>query len=99
MLEIKVKPIKSICVGGIILAHLWGAYAIPMALSVIRCTSYFVCRLCPPQLSEIRHKIHVPGLCLLDIGGAPALAIKLWLKPYFRIFSSSLRPPTDGASY
>ena len=31
-----------------LLAHLWGAYAIPVALSVVRCPSYVVCRLCPP---------------------------------------------------
>ena len=30
------------------LAHLWGAYAIPMALSGVRRPSYVVCRLCPP---------------------------------------------------
>ena len=30
------------------LAHLWGAYAIPVALSVVRRESSVVCRLCPP---------------------------------------------------
>ena len=30
------------------LAHLWGAYAIPVALSGVRRPSYVVCRLCPP---------------------------------------------------
>ena len=30
------------------LADLWGAYAIPLALSVVRRESSFVCRLCPP---------------------------------------------------
>ena len=30
------------------LAHLWGAYAIPYALSGVRRSSYVVCRLCPP---------------------------------------------------
>ena len=30
------------------LAHLWGAYAIPVALSGVRRLSYVVCRLCPP---------------------------------------------------
>ena len=30
------------------LAHLWGAYAIPLALSVVRRPSSVVCRLCPP---------------------------------------------------
>ena len=31
-----------------LLAHLWGAYAIPLALSVVRRESSVVCRLCPP---------------------------------------------------
>ena len=31
-----------------LLAHLWGAYAIPVALFVVRHPLYFVCRLCPP---------------------------------------------------
>ena len=31
-----------------LLAHLWGAYAIPVALSGVRRSSYVVCRLCPP---------------------------------------------------
>ena len=30
------------------LAHLWGAYAIPVALSGVRRPLYVVCRLCPP---------------------------------------------------
>ena len=30
------------------LAHLWGAYAITLALSVVRRESSVVCRLCPP---------------------------------------------------
>ena len=30
------------------LAHLWGAYAIPVALSGVRRSSSVVCRLCPP---------------------------------------------------
>ena len=30
------------------LAHLWGAYAIPVALSGVRRESSVVCRLCPP---------------------------------------------------
>ena len=43
---------------------------------------------------------HVPGLCLLGIGGDPTLVIKLWLKNQIFTFStSSLKPPADGASY
>ena len=30
------------------LDHLWGAYAIPLALSVVHRPSSVVCRLCPP---------------------------------------------------
>ena len=32
----------------VFLAHLWEAYAIPIALSVVHRLSYIVCRLCPP---------------------------------------------------
>ena len=42
---------------------------------------------------------HVPGLCLLGIGGAPTLVIKLWLKNQIFTFSTSLKPQADGASY
>ena len=31
-----------------LLAHLGGAYAIPLALSIVRRESSVVCRLCPP---------------------------------------------------
>ena len=31
-----------------LLAHLWGAYAVPLALSVVRRELSVVCRLCPP---------------------------------------------------
>ena len=42
---------------------------------------------------------HVPGLCLLGIGGAPTLLIKLWLENYiFKYLTSSLKHPTGGAS-
>ena len=43
---------------------------------------------------------HVPRLCLLGIGGAPTLVIKLWPKnQIFTFLTSSLKPPADGASY
>ena len=32
----------------VFLAHLWGAYAIPVALSGVQRPAYVVCRLCPP---------------------------------------------------
>ena len=32
----------------LVLAHLWGAYAIPVALSVVRRLSYVLFRLCTP---------------------------------------------------
>ena len=48
----KNKPLGQkkliICFSCTFLAHLWGAYAIPVALSGVRCPSYVVCRLCPP---------------------------------------------------
>ena len=64
----------------------------------------FVCRLCPPSLPEIIKKSifganvhHVPGLCLLGISGAPYISIKVWLKNQIFTFSTSLKPPADGA--
>ena len=43
---------------------------------------------------------HVPGLCLLGIGGAPYISHKIIAQNQIFIFStSSLKPPTDGASY
>ena len=42
---------------------------------------------------------HVPGLCLLGIGGAPYVSHKMMTgKPYFKILTSSLKSPADGAS-
>ena len=42
---------------------------------------------------------YVPGLVLLAIGGAPTLALKLWLKNHIFIFSTySLKPPANGTS-
>ena len=61
------------------LAHLWGAYAIPLALSCVR-------RLCPPNLPEII-MISNPYLvqmfmmfldcASLGIGGAPYISHKI----------------------
>ena len=66
----------------------------PLALSV--CQSYVVCRLCPPCLLEDIKSVfganvhHVPGLCLLGIGGTPYLSHKIMAqKPYFHIFDFS----------
>ena len=42
---------------------------------------------------------HVPGLCLLGIGGAPYIShINMAGKPYFKILTCSLKPPADGVS-
>ena len=92
------------------LAHLWGVYAMPMALSGVRCLSSVV--RCVSSVSTIttrNNKViksifgaivhHVPGLCLLAIGGAPTLVIKLWLKNQIFTFLTSLKPPAGGASY
>ena len=46
--KIKYYKICDIKYGIRFLAHLWGAYAIPLALSVVRRESFVVCRLCPP---------------------------------------------------
>ena len=42
---------------------------------------------------------HVPGLCLLGIGGAPTSVIKLWLENNIFKFSTSVKQPAGGASY
>ena len=43
---------------------------------------------------------HLPGLCLLGIGGAPYISHKIMAqKPNFHIFDFFLKPPADGASY
>ena len=42
----------------------------------------------------------VPGLCLLGIGGTPYISHKIMAqKPNFTFSTSSLKPPSDGASY
>ena len=56
------------------LAHLWGAYAIPVALSVVRRVSS-VSTITTRNNEDIKsifgaNVYHVPGLCLLGIGGA-----------------------------
>ena len=68
----------------LILAHLWGAYAIPMALSIVRRVSS-VSKVIKSIFGAIVH--HVPGLCLLGIGGAPYISHKIMAqKPNFYIF-------------
>ena len=53
------------------LAHLWGAYAIPLAIKSIFGANVY----------------HVPGLCLQGIGGAPYNSHKIMAqKPNFYIF-------------
>ena len=43
---------------------------------------------------------HVPGLCLLGIGGAPFISHKIMAQNHILTFlTSSLKPPADGASY
>ena len=64
----------------IFLANLWGAYAIPLALSVVRSANVY----------------HVHGLCLLGIGGTPTSVIKLWLKYHIFTFSTSLKRPAGS---
>ena len=80
------------------LAHLWGAYAIPLALSVVRLPSSIVPRVSSVSTITTRNNeaiksiystnvYHGPGLCLLGIGGAPYISHKIMArKPYFHIF-------------
>ena len=74
-----------------LLAHLWGAYAIPLALSVVRRVSS-VSTITTRNNEAIKsifsaNVYHVPGLCLLGIGGAPYISHKIMAqKPYFHIF-------------
>ena len=82
-----------------------------MALSGVLRSSSVVCRVSSVSTITTRNNQdiksifganvhHVPGLCLLGIGGAPKLVVKLWLKNQIFTFSTSaLRPPADGASY
>ena len=81
------------------LAHLWGAHAIRMALSVVchpssivRCWSSVSTRTTRNNYYDVvsifgANVYHVPGLCLLGIGGAPYISHKIMAqKPYFHIF-------------
>ena len=73
------------------LAHLWGAYAIPLALSVV-CRVLSVSTITTGNNEAIKsifsaNVYHVSGLCLLGIGGAPYISHKIMAgKPYFHIF-------------
>ena len=75
-----------------LLAHLWGAYAIPLALSVIHRLSFVIVSTLTTRNNEAIKSIfsanvyHVPGLCLLGIG--PYISHKIMArKPYFHIFN------------
>ena len=73
------------------LAHLWGAYAIPLALSLVRrvlSVSTITTRINEAIKSIFSANVyHVPGLCLLGIGGAPYISHKIMARnPYFHIF-------------
>ena len=65
--------------GYILLAHLWRAYAIPVALSGIRCVSSVYTISTNQDITSIfgANVHHVPGLCLLGIGGAPYISHKI----------------------
>ena len=63
------------------LAHLWGAYAIPVVLSGVRHVSS-VSTITTRNNKDIKpifgvNVHHVPGLCLLGIGGAPYISHKI----------------------
>ena len=76
------------------LAHLWGAYAIPLASSIFRRVSS-VSTITAKNNSDIKSTFsanvyHVPGLCLPGIGGSPYISHKIMArKPYFHIFNFS----------
>ena len=77
-----------------VLAHLLGAYATPMALSVVRLVSP-VSTITTRNNQDIKSIFganvhHVPGLCLLGIGGAHYISHKIMAqKPNFHIFDFS----------
>ena len=73
------------------LAHLWVAYAIALAASI-------VCRVSSVSTTRNKEAIksifsanvyHVSGLCLLGIIGPPTPVIKLWLGNHIFKFSTS----------
>ena len=78
------------------LAHLWGAHAIhvPVAMSVVR-RVLSVSTITTRNNKDIKSIFgadvhHVPGLCLLDIGGAAYISHKIMAqKPNFHIFDFS----------
>ena len=68
-------------------AHLCGAYAIPLAFSIVHLTGIYI--FCA--------NVHqVPGLCFLGIGGTPNISPKIILiNHFFTFLISSLKPPQD----
>ena len=91
----KIDELDLDCQGQIhlpFLAHLWGAYAIPLVLSVVNRPSS-VSTITTRNNSAIKsifsaNVYHVPGLCLLGFGGTPYKSHKIMArKPYFHIFS------------
>ena len=100
------NPNQTLFEHPILLAHLWGAYAIPLALSVVRrvsSVSTITTRYNDAIKSIFSANVYdVPGLCLLSIGGAPYISHKIMArKPYFHIFTfstSSLKQQVGGAS-
>ena len=95
----------------LLLAHQWGAYAIPLTLSVVCRPLSVVCRVSSVSTITARNNeviksifsanvYHVPGLCLLGIDGAPYISHKIMArKSYFRIFHFFSEQPAGGASY
>ena len=82
----------------LVLANLWEAYAIPLALSVVHRPSFIVCGVSSVSTITTRNNEaiksifsanvhHVPGLCLLGMGGTPYISHKIMArKQYFHIF-------------
>ena len=69
--------IVSCLVKNCFLAHLWGAYAILLMLSVVhRLLSVSTINTRNKDIKSIfgENVYHLPGLCLLGIGGAPYIS-------------------------
>ena len=84
---------------------MWGALAMTRALFVAHCPSSVIHRVLSVSTITTRNNeaiksifsakiYHIPGLCLLSIGGAPYITHKLWLEKH--IFTFSTR---GGTSY
>ena len=92
-LAIICSPVGSLC-------HTRGV----VRTSVIRCVSSVSTKTTRNNEAIIpifsANVYHVPGLCLLGIGGAPYISHKIMAKNHiFTFLTSSLKQPAGGTSY